>query len=128
MAERPFAANGKRPFASDGSPSKHCATLDVSRGLRMDATLQTSLDQSLIVLSRRDLAALVPFKDYVEAVAAAFRLHAQGRAVAPAPLHVPAEGGGFHVKAGSLPLASGYAAFKINANFPDNRRLNALPT
>src|SRR4051812_34729954 len=94
----------------------------------MDATLQTTLDQSLIVLSRRDLAALMPFAEYVEAVAAAFGLHAQGRALAPAPMHIPAEGGGFHVKAGSLPLGAGYAAFKINANFPDNRRRHGLPT
>src|SRR4051812_6955610 len=94
----------------------------------MDGTLKTSLDQSLIVLPRRELSSLMPFGEYVEAVAAAFRLHAQGRALAPAPMHVAAEGGGFHVKAGSLPLGPGYAAFKINANFPDNRRLHGLPT
>src|SRR5215475_2315767 len=82
----------------------------------------------LIVLSKQDLAALVPFGDYVDAVANAFSLHAQGRAVSPGPMHIAAEGGGFHVKAGLLPIASGCAAFKVNANFPDNRARHGLPT
>jgi alanine dehydrogenase len=86
----------------------------------------SQLSQSMILLSRRDLAGLMPFGAYVESVAEAFRLHAQGRTVLPAPMHVPAEAGGFHVKAGGLP--TGYVAFKINANFPNNRAVNALPT
>src|SRR5215471_692894 len=83
---------------------------------------------SLIVLSRQDLAALVPFGEYVEAVADAFGMLAQGHAQLPAPMHIAAAGGGFHVKAGSLPIGPGYAAFKVNANFPDNRARHALPT
>src|SRR5512140_1226299 len=82
----------------------------------------------LIVLSRHDLAALVPFDEYVDAVAEAFRMHAQGRATLPPPMHIAAEGGGFHVKAGQLPIGPGYAAFKVNANFPDNRSRHGLPT
>ena len=39
-----------------------------------------------------------------------------------------ADGGGFHVKAGSLPIGPGYAAFKVNGNFPDNRATHGLPT
>src|SRR5437763_15224123 len=86
----------------------------------------SQLSQSMILLSRRDLAGLMPFGAYVESVAEAFRLHAQGRTVLPAPMHVPAEAGGFHVKAGGLP--TGYVAFNVNANFPNNRAVNALPT
>src|SRR6476659_4638766 len=82
----------------------------------------------LIVLAKHDLTALVPFGDYVDAVADAFRLHAQGRAVSPAPMHVVADGGGFHVKGGLLPIGPGYTAFKVNANFPDNRARRGLPT
>ena len=82
----------------------------------------------LIVLSRQDLAALMPFGEYVEAVADAFRMLAEGRAVAPAPMHVPTEGGGFHVKAGRLPVGPGYAAFKVNGNLPGNRARHGLPT
>jgi alanine dehydrogenase len=82
----------------------------------------------LIVLSRDDLTALVPFEEYVDAVTDAFRMHAQGRAVLPPPMHVGAVGGGFHVKAASLPIGGGYAAFKVNANFPENRVRHGLPT
>ena len=82
----------------------------------------------LIVLSRQDLTALMPFGEYVDAVADAFRMHAQGRALLPPPMHIRAESGGFHVKAGLLPIGPGYAAFKVNANFPDNRAAHGLPT
>jgi ornithine cyclodeaminase/alanine dehydrogenase-like protein (mu-crystallin family) len=82
----------------------------------------------LVVLSRRDLAALMPFAEYVDAVAEAFGLHAQGRSKLPAPMYLPAEGGGFHVKAGSLPTGPGYAAFKVNGNFPNNQAARGLPT
>src|SRR5882724_4503669 len=82
----------------------------------------------LIVLSRQDLAALMPFCEYVDAVADAFRMHAEGRAVLPPPLHIPADGGGFHVKAGRLPIGPGYTAIKVNGNFPNNRAAHGLPT
>ena len=82
----------------------------------------------LVILSRQDLTALMPFGEYVEAVADAFRMQAEGRAIAPAPMHVPTEGGGFHVKAGRLPIGQGYAAFKVNANLPGNRAKHGLPT
>ena len=77
----------------------------------------------LIVLSRHDLTALMPFGEYVDAVADAFRMHAEGRSMAPPPMYIPADGGGFHVKAGRLPIGSGYAAFKVNGNFPNNREV-----
>src|SRR5262249_35238474 len=82
----------------------------------------------LIVLSRSELAALVPFADYVAAVTGAFRVQAEGRAVLPPPLEISAEGGSFHVKAGRLPLGRGYAAVKTNSNFPNNRAARGLPT
>lgn len=83
---------------------------------------------TILILSRRDVEPLVPFADYVEAVAEAFRLHAAGRSVAPAPLYIAGEDGGFHVKGASLPLGPGYVAFKTNANFPENKRRAGLPT
>ena len=57
----------------------------------------------------------MPFGDYVEAVANAFRLQAEGQATSPPPLHIPAQGGGFHVKSASLPLGRRYVAIKTNA-------------
>src|SRR5262245_7584573 len=90
--------------------------------------MDTTIAPQFTFLSRRDLAALMSFGDYVEAVADAFRLHAEGRSVLPAPMHIPADGGGFHVKAGSLPIGPGYAAIKTNGNFPDNPKTRGLPT
>ncbi|MBV8839270.1 MAG: hypothetical protein JO000_22265 [Alphaproteobacteria bacterium] len=39
----------------------------------------------LIVLSKQDLTALMPFGEYVSTVADAFWLHAEGRSAAPPP-------------------------------------------
>jgi alanine dehydrogenase len=82
----------------------------------------------LIVLSRSDLQQLMQLGDYVEVVAQAFAMHAEGRAASPPPLHIPATDGGFHVKAASLSLSRGYVAVKTNANFPFNRQRAGLPT
>jgi alanine dehydrogenase len=78
----------------------------------------------ITVLSRADLAALMQFGDYVEAVADAFRQHAEGRAVLPPAMEIRADGGAFHVKGARL---GDYVAVKTNSNFPDNRQ-RGLPT
>jgi ornithine cyclodeaminase/alanine dehydrogenase-like protein (mu-crystallin family) len=86
----------------------------------MDAHAQPlTRTNSITILAGDDLAALMRFGDYVDAVADAFRLHSEGRAVLPPPMHIPADSGGFHVKAASL---GGYVAVKTNSNFPGNRR------
>lgn len=82
----------------------------------------------MIVLSRSDLQSLMRFGDYVNVVTQGFRMHAEGSTASPPPLHIPAEAGGFHVKAASLPLTPGYVAVKTNANFPGNRDRAGLPT
>src|SRR5262245_6939775 len=78
------------------------------------------MPDEIILLSRSDIESLTPFGEYIDAIAEAFRLHAEGRAVSPAPLHISAEGGGFHVKSASLPLGRRYVAIKTNSNFPQN--------
>jgi ornithine cyclodeaminase/alanine dehydrogenase-like protein (mu-crystallin family) len=91
----------------------------------MDARTQPlTMSSGVTILARDDLAALMRFSDYVDAVAEAFRLHSEGRAVLPPPMHIPADDGGFHVKAASL---GGYVAVKTNSNFPGNHR-HGLPT
>jgi ornithine cyclodeaminase/alanine dehydrogenase-like protein (mu-crystallin family) len=82
----------------------------------------------LIVLSRDDLTAVMPFSEYVDAVADAFRMQSLGGAALAPPMHIPTASGGFHVKAGLLPIGPGYAAFKVNGNFPGNRQQHGLPT
>src|SRR5215467_14335048 len=91
-------------------------------GARMDGS------KNFLVLSQRDLQALMRFADYVDAVAEGFRLLAEGRCESPVPLHVNVAGGTFHAKAASLPCGPGYVAVKVNANFPGNRSRNGLPT
>jgi ornithine cyclodeaminase/alanine dehydrogenase-like protein (mu-crystallin family) len=81
-----------------------------------------------LLLSRSDLRALMSFGDYVEAVAEAFRLLAEGRCQSPVPTEIAAQDGTFHIKAGALPNGPGYVAVKINGNFPSNKARHGLPT
>jgi ornithine cyclodeaminase/alanine dehydrogenase-like protein (mu-crystallin family) len=81
-----------------------------------------------LVLSRGDLRALMRFEDYVEAVAEAFQLLADGRCQSPVPTEIPVQDGTFHIKAGGLLRGSGYVAVKINGNFPSNKARHGLPT
>lgn len=82
----------------------------------------------LLILSRADIARLMDYGDYVDAVEAAFRAAAEGRAVAPpaSALHVP--GGSFHAKGAGLLGDDAKVAIKINGNFPGNPASNGLPT
>lgn len=80
-----------------------------------------------LVLTRRDVQELLGLHDCIASVEAAFRLHAEGRSLAPGVLGVPASGGGFHIKAAGLELGRLYFAAKTNANFPDNPRRRKLP-
>lgn len=80
------------------------------------------------ILSRRDVLELLTLRDCIAAVEAAFRLHAEGRTFGPGVLGVPAQGGGFHIKAAGLVSDRSYFAAKTNANFPDNPRRCGLPT
>ena len=82
----------------------------------------------ILVLSRGDLRALMRFEDYVEAVAEAFQLLADGRCQSPVPTEIPVKDGTFHIKAGGLLRGSGYVAVKINGNFPSNKARHRLPT
>jgi ornithine cyclodeaminase/alanine dehydrogenase-like protein (mu-crystallin family) len=79
-----------------------------------------------LLLSRRDIEALMRPSDYLHAVETGFRAGAEGRAAAPAPMAVAGDGGGFHAKGASLRLDRLYVAVKLNGNFPGNPP--ALPT
>lgn len=87
------------------------------------------MDQTLIFLTRSEIAALMRPDDYLAAVEAGFRAAASGQATSPAPLHLPADGGGFHAKAATFSSERGrYAALKFNGNFPGNHERLGLPT
>jgi ornithine cyclodeaminase/alanine dehydrogenase-like protein (mu-crystallin family) len=81
----------------------------------------------VLALSRRDVLDLLTLPDCIEAVEGAFRLHADGRALGPGVLGVPAGDGGFHIKAAGLVGERSYFAAKTNANFPDNPRRHGRP-
>ena len=82
----------------------------------------------MLVLSRREVLALLSLRDCIGAVEVAFRLHAERQTIGPGVLGVAAGAGGFHVKVAGLRTEPGYVAAKINANFPDNPRRHDLPT
>lgn len=79
------------------------------------------------ILSRGHIQALLDEDACIAAVSEAFRLHAEGRSLAPGVLGVAAPGGGFHVKAAGLDTGRRYFAAKTNANFPENPGRRGLP-
>ena len=83
---------------------------------------------SILFLSGGEVRELLTVEECVAAVECAFRLHGEGKTLAPAVLGIHVVNGGFHVKAGILPLTRNYFAAKVNANFPGNPAHFGLPT
>ena len=84
--------------------------------------------EHILFLSARDVRELLSMGECIAAVERAFLLYGQGQTQPPAVLGLHVRDGGFHIKAGVLPLGRKYFAAKVNANFPDNRARLALPT
>lgn len=82
----------------------------------------------LLILSRTDIAHLMDYGDYVDAVEAAFRAAEAGRAVAPPASALHVSDGSFHAKGAALLGREAMVAVKINGNFPGNPAANGLPT
>jgi len=80
-----------------------------------------------LVLTRRDVAALLTIEECTSAVERAFKLYGEGKTQPPGVLGIHAKDGGFHIKAGILNLDRPYFAAKINANFPQNSSRFGLP-
>lgn len=87
--------------------------------------MQIQSHPGTILLGRSDINALLSMHDCIDAVEAAFRLHASGKIGAPGILGMHAGDGSFHVKAAGM---SRYFAAKTNANFPGNAKAHGLPT
>ena len=81
----------------------------------------------MLILRRREIAGLLTFGEYVDAVEQAFRAYAEGRALGPALAHVRAGDGEFHIKAGGLPDPQPCVAVKANGNFSQNPVRHGLP-
>ena len=61
-------------------------------------------------------------------VEAAFKMSAEGQALAPKVLGIHTETGGLHIKAGMMTHTSNYIVAKLNSNFPANPSTQNLPT
>jgi alanine dehydrogenase len=83
---------------------------------------------STLLFTRSDVVALLGLTECIDAVAKAFRLHAEGKIAPPGILGMHVEGGSFHIKAAAMPGAPSYFAAKTNANFPGNPNAHGLPT
>jgi alanine dehydrogenase len=81
-----------------------------------------------LLLSRREVAELLSLDDCIAAVEAAFRAHAEGRAIPPGVVSAAADGGAFHVKTAGLTAGQrAFFAAKVNGNFDRNRERFGLP-
>jgi alanine dehydrogenase len=80
-----------------------------------------------LLLTRRDVEALLDLSECVTAVEEAFRLHGEGKVPAPGVLGFPYPDGGFHIKAAGLDLARRYFAVKVNGNYSHNPERHGLP-
>ncbi len=86
-------------------------------------------DRGTLVLTRRDVRDSLDMGECIDAVERAFRLYGAGEVPTPAVASVHVPNGGFHVKAGALPLGDrSYFVAKTNANFPGNPARHGLPT
>jgi alanine dehydrogenase len=81
-----------------------------------------------LLLSGSDVRELLTIEECIKGVEEAFKLRALGKADPPAIIGVHAKDGGFHIKAAILNLGREYFVSKTNANFPQNRKKNGMPT
>jgi ornithine cyclodeaminase/alanine dehydrogenase len=80
-----------------------------------------------LLLKRSEIASLLTLQEYIDIVERAFRLHAEGKTLAPGLLHINAHEGEFHIKAGGLTLTRTYVAVKTNGGFFQNRTRYGMP-
>ena len=79
------------------------------------------------MLSRDDVATLLTLEDCIPAVEASLRDHALGLTMPAGILGIPAQGGGFHIKAAGLAGDRPMFATKVNGNFAHNAERFGLP-
>jgi len=80
-----------------------------------------------LLLRRKEIAELLSLDECIAAVEQAFRLYAEGKSLPPGILGVPANEGGFHIKAAELKLGRSYFAVKTNGNFFQNQQRFGMP-
>lgn len=86
---------------------------------------------AILMLNRNEVRALLRFKDVLSAMERVFRLHGNGRTLSTGLLHIDAEDGEFHVKAGGIHGTTeirGYFGVKVNGGFFQNPKRHTLPS
>ena len=63
---------------------------------------------AMVILTRTEVSSLLTLADCIDAVEEAFRVYAEGMALAPGLLHIDSPPGEFHIKAGGLRLDRTY--------------------
>jgi alanine dehydrogenase len=81
----------------------------------------------VLLLDRQIVAQSLTLQECIIAVEAAFVAYAQGRALEPGLMHVDAERGEFHIKAGGLRGEQTFFAAKINGGFFRNKSELGIP-
>lgn len=81
-----------------------------------------------LLLSRREVRALMDQASWLQAVEEGFAAAAVGKAHSPSPMVIEGSDGTFHAKGASIGLHRSYVALKFNGNFPDNPDRLGLPT
>ncbi len=87
-----------------------------------------AMKRETLLLSARDVTALLTVPDCVTAVETGFRALGEGKLPPPELLSLHSELGGLHVKAAVWINGSHYFVSKANANFPANPKTHGLPT
>lgn len=103
------------------SPPPHTASLD------NDESAYVTRKSATLLMTREVIARAVSPLAYFEPVQNAFRRLAAGDIEAAPVSHLPVMDGGFHVKAAVSTRSPRRAAFKVNANFPNNPAQNGRP-
>jgi ornithine cyclodeaminase/alanine dehydrogenase-like protein (mu-crystallin family) len=89
--------------------------------------MNSSAPAPVLLLDRETVSGLLSLADCIEVVEAAFAAHARGESLAPGLLHVDANGGEFHIKAGGTRGNQSFFACKVNGGFFQNWAHFALP-
>lgn len=85
------------------------------------------MKQETKIFSRSDIQKLMSLPEYIEIVENAFRLYSEGKTLKPGLLHIDAEKGEFHIKAGGITEPKSYFGLKCNGGFFQNKQKYGLP-
>jgi alanine dehydrogenase len=85
------------------------------------------MSRSLLLLKRSDISNLMGLPEYIDVVEHAFRAHADGKTLPSGLLHVDANDGEFHIKAGGLTGERMVFGLKANGGFFKNYERYGLP-